>query len=509
MSGLDETGVEESAVICNALIQQALEGSERTDVQPVDYPEIRTLILSYKSIVKISNLVDLSALTKLCLDNNRLKKIEGLEQLTQLEWLDLSFNDIQSIDGLDHLVHLRDLSLAHNQIATLTGLDAQTASLEVLSIAHNQLDSLEGLMYLRAFPHLRVLTCSGNPFVSDDFRIYVVAHLPSLSYLDYRRIMPDELKSATDQYTTELLLLKEKEDADRSQRQLAAALEQEKEVLACCDALGIDCLVGKDLLADPETQRTLLIPAVKAEIEGAYQVAMAGLCSEVVSYLERRRCIRGAEIASFEVAYEETVASYVEQAALPLVSGFQLQLEALKQMSGEDYKKRHAQLLDETTQLRSDLIFGEVQLSSAVAVMLRDFGTALASVTQRTVEGMQYLLGNVRARENELYVVVQPLIFAAAEAYAATGSLDGLASPELGALLGDKSLLQQVTIGSHEGRLTAVDAAEDDILQSQKTYLEATLAKVEAAERSRSREYVKDMEKLVEELRQILDSMVI
>lgn len=62
-------------------------------------PTANILLLSFKSIAKIENLIGLENLTKLCLDNNAIEDIMNLDFLRKLRWLDLSFNKIKKIQG--------------------------------------------------------------------------------------------------------------------------------------------------------------------------------------------------------------------------------------------------------------------------------------------------------------------------------------------------------------------------------------------------------------------------
>ena len=78
------------------------------------------LVLSFKHIVRIENLVGFQSLTKLCLDNNQIEEIVNLGHIKTLRWLDLSFNKIRKIQGLSELVNLEDLSLYANKISVLT-----------------------------------------------------------------------------------------------------------------------------------------------------------------------------------------------------------------------------------------------------------------------------------------------------------------------------------------------------------------------------------------------------
>ena len=160
----------------------------------------------------MENLWCVANLTKLQLDNNIIEKIEGLESLVNLVWLgkiagdcntmhccwchsDLSFNNIGVIEGLQSLVNLKDLSLAHNHIKMLENMD--DLPLQVLSIGYNLIDRLNQLSYLRTFPQLKAVSLAGNPVASDNnYKPFVLAHLPALVYFDYR-LVSDETVSVT------------------------------------------------------------------------------------------------------------------------------------------------------------------------------------------------------------------------------------------------------------------------------------------------------------------------
>lgn len=124
----------ERAVIDEGLIRQSVledRAAERESNAPtsgagalpddeegrVDFEDVRSLVLSFKNVVRIENLQGFEGLTRLQLDNNFLERIENLGHLVNLEWLDISFNKISRIEGLEKLVRLKDLSLFHNQIS--------------------------------------------------------------------------------------------------------------------------------------------------------------------------------------------------------------------------------------------------------------------------------------------------------------------------------------------------------------------------------------------------------
>jgi hypothetical protein len=160
MARVDASGmqVEKQNVIDEILIresvqvEQKMQKEERSQKQPefaltavdnvIDVTAIKTLTLSFKSILQINNLKGLQRLTELRLDNNSISKIENLSCLPNLTWLDLSFNNIEKIEGLDALTKLTDLSLFNNKIQALNNLDMLT-NLQVLSVGNNKIDSVD------------------------------------------------------------------------------------------------------------------------------------------------------------------------------------------------------------------------------------------------------------------------------------------------------------------------------------------------------------------------------
>lgn len=163
-------------------------------------------------ILRMENLWCVENLTKLQLDNNIIEKIEGLESLVNLVWLgkryaemtkclliscccslDLSFNNIEVIERLNNLVNLKDLSLAHNHIKMLENMEG--LPLQVLSIGYNQIDQLDQLSYLRTFSQLKAVSLAGNPVANDNnYKAFVLAHLPALVYFDYRLVSNEAVR---------------------------------------------------------------------------------------------------------------------------------------------------------------------------------------------------------------------------------------------------------------------------------------------------------------------------
>ena len=168
-------------------------------------PDVSSLILSFKKIGRIENLVGFENLTKLCLDNNNIEEIMNLGTLTSLKWLDLSFNKIRKIIGLENLTELTDLSLCSNKLTLIEGLE-NCKKLECLSLGNNRIASVDQIIKLRDMKSLKMLTIVGNPVMNDsENRVITLAYLESLEYLDHALIEKQARHAAGEAYHDELL----------------------------------------------------------------------------------------------------------------------------------------------------------------------------------------------------------------------------------------------------------------------------------------------------------------
>lgn len=256
---------EDVAVVDEELIQQALhEGQEGGAPLSVMVSEATSLRLSFKTIKSIANLSGFEKLTTLCLDNNVIgervcagfvllvlvaharspslrptfrlcpnnpfhptpsDKIANIGHLVNLKWLDLSFNNISVIEGLENLTQLMDISLYNNKISEIQGLDA-CKDLQCLSIGNNDVKSLDICHYLRKFKKLHLVNLEGNPVCDEtEYKMQLLAFLPSIKYMDYALIQPSDVANAREQYQDELQEAEENEavEAEKAKRDAAAA----------------------------------------------------------------------------------------------------------------------------------------------------------------------------------------------------------------------------------------------------------------------------------------------
>uniref|UniRef100_A0A8C3T2G8 Leucine rich repeat containing 9 n=1 Tax=Chelydra serpentina TaxID=8475 RepID=A0A8C3T2G8_CHESE len=187
------------------------------------YPRITVLDLDGQHLSKIANLEKLENLRWASFSNNNLTKIEGLESCLNLEELTLDGNCISNLEGIskltkltrlsvnnnhltaverrvfENLSHLHYLSLESNRITSLVGLQKAYALIE-LYISNNYVSTYQEVYHLKGLNNLVMLDMYGNLIVwkQDNYRLFVIFHLPSLKALDGIAIETADIESAKD-----------------------------------------------------------------------------------------------------------------------------------------------------------------------------------------------------------------------------------------------------------------------------------------------------------------------
>ncbi|KAF3831107.1 hypothetical protein GH733_002345, partial [Mirounga leonina] len=164
------------------------------------YLKITALNLDGQHLFEITNLEKLENLKWASFSNNNLTKMGGLESCVNLEELTLDGNCISKIEGISKLTKLTRLSINNN---LLTGLEKHTFDnllhLHSLSLENNRITSLSGLQKA-GLCNLVILDMYGNIIVwnQENYRLFVIFHLPELKALDGISIEPPETECAKD-----------------------------------------------------------------------------------------------------------------------------------------------------------------------------------------------------------------------------------------------------------------------------------------------------------------------
>eukprot|EP01066_Platyproteum_vivax_P004218 Platyproteum_vivax@DN1533_c0_g1_i1.p1 len=166
------------------------------------FPQLRVLHLDGNAIKDVENLEYLTSLRCLYLHDNLISTIQGLEKLTQLHTLTLSNNYISKIENINaYCPLLHSLDIAKNKLQRVDDVLelADMKSVSVLNISNNQIDDPAFVTEVLAnMPSLAVLYMKGNPLIEkiENYRKWVIQHLPNLKYLDDRPVFEKDRRLA-------------------------------------------------------------------------------------------------------------------------------------------------------------------------------------------------------------------------------------------------------------------------------------------------------------------------
>ncbi|NWY14577.1 DRC3 protein, partial [Aphelocoma coerulescens] len=468
----------EPNIIDDEMVQKAIEEKCPEDlgdlarVENTNFKVVTELQLSFKSILQIDNLWPLENLTKLQLDNNVIEKIEGLETLVHLVWLDLSFNNIEVIEGLDTLVKLQDLSLYSNRISKLEHMDT-LQELQIFSVGKNNLTILEDVVYLRRLKNLRTLNLSGNPFCNKEhYMLFVVAHLPSLVYLDFKLVRDSTVRF--------LHSLTGKSGNSILQRFCfvipalgAGSLQKsgsQKHTTAFVEHLNGSFLFDSLYAEDTEVAKLASLPEVEDLLQ-AYPSWFVSVCENLYNYGLQEYEKREAEVSKFYKRLHE-ILTVNQQESKRIISDFenrnQRRLDEIYHArSGDIAESKRAEGKEDILQLWDALMTLEALVSNDLEELLQDFKRSIDVIASTFIENIQgiYPFHSIQCRhlENQHHEKLMEMTFAILEKLD-NRELEEDFPDDVRRLLVDKDTTVNAINMSHSIRLRKIDKRESDML---------------------------------------------
>ncbi|XP_010390620.3 dynein regulatory complex subunit 3 isoform X1 [Corvus cornix cornix] len=464
----------EPNIIDDEMVQKAIEEKCPEDlgdlarVENTNFKVVTELQLSFKSILQIDNLWPLENLTKLQLNNNVIEKIEGLESLVHLVWLDLSFNNIEVIEGLDTLVKLQDLSLYSNRISKLEHMDA-LQELQTFSVGKNNLSILEDVVYLRRLKNLRTLNLSGNPFCNKEhYMLFVVAHLPSLVYLDFKLVRDSTRQAAVLKYQDLTMPLEQEEAQALAQKEIEQAKQKELEYhqTAFVEHLNGSFLFDSLYAEDTEVAKLASLPEVEDLLQ-AYKKEFVSVCENLYNYGLEEYEKREAEVSKFYKRLHE-ILTVNQQESKRIISDFenrnQRRLDEIYHArSGDIAESKRAEGKEDILQLWDALMTLEALVSNDLEELLQDFKRSIDVIASTFIENIQRMLSQCRDLENQHHEKLMEMTFAILEKLD-NRELEEDFPDDVRRLLVDKDTTVNAINMSHSIRLRKIDKRESDML---------------------------------------------
>ncbi|NWT17985.1 DRC3 protein, partial [Vireo altiloquus] len=468
----------EPNIIDDEILQKTIEEKCPEDLadlargENINFKDVTELQLSFKRILQIDNLWRLENLTKLQLDNNVIEKIEGLESLVHLVWLDLSFNNIEVIEGLDTLVKLQDLSLYSNRISKIEHMDT-LQELQIFSIGKNNLTVLEDVVYLRRLKYLRTLNLSGNPFCNQEhYRLFVVAHLPSLVYLDFKlvrdstvRFLHSLIGKSGNSILQSLCFVIPALGAGSLQKS-----GSQKHTTAFVEYLNGSFLFDSLYAEDTEVAKLASLPEVE-ELLQAYPSWFVSVCENLYNYGLEEHEKREAEVSKFYKRFHE-ILTVNQQESKRIILDFenrnQRRLDEISHARSADIaESQRAEGKEDILQLWDALMTLEVLVSNDLEELLQNFKRSIDVIASTFIENIQviYPFHSIQCRdlENQYHEKLIEMTFSILE------KLDNEEVEEdfpddVRKLLMDKDTLFKNINMSHSIRLRKIDKRESDML---------------------------------------------
>jgi len=403
-----KTDVVEPQVINNELLVRGVEEPLRPDgkdTDPIDFPKVTSLRLSFLNIIEVANLNNFNSLTTLRLDNNIIDRIANLDALPGLTWLDLSFNNLQHIEGLDHLTKLTDLSLYHNHIEEIKGLDG-CINLNILSLGHNSIKDLKQIDNLRKFQNLRCVCLDGNEVCkADSYKQHVLAYLTNLKYLDYMLIDKKDVAQAQEGYQLdELTELREREAADaakeRAIKEKQAVIEKLKLSFQDCTedlfeelySQGTDSKEGKEKENRVEPEQVTVLScynALKEEFRDKLNEDIKNLRGSLDLWNDKKLKQVNAFVRALEQAEQDS-----EDEAFQMIRKFrstkkkvlaQIDLDAEQGATPEE-REIIKNLIDDLKELENLLLANEIQLQESLEEAMGEFEAEVERIIKTMAE---------------------------------------------------------------------------------------------------------------------------
>lgn len=510
--------VVEPRVISEELLIEGVEEPVKPDGgtwEPIEFPEVTSLRLSFLNIIEISNLCNFDSLLLLRLDNNIIDKIANLSHLTQLKWLDLSFNNIREIEGLEKLHQLLDLSLYHNQIEEIAGLDG-CMSLNILSLGHNCIKDLKQIDNLRKFANLRCVCLDGNKVCQNaSYNSHVLAYLPHLKFLDYMLIDRKAVAQAQEGYNLdEINEVREKEQVQATQLATAHAKKAVIEKLKTSFLDGTEDLFeelfGKDV--EPENVTVLQNYAIYRD---QFKESLLEDIKALRAQMEEKNEIRLRKLHGFEKAV--SIAEKESEAeAFQMIRYFKSYLKkGLAKIAQDDASgRRDSEVNDPIKQLNSDLLGLESQLMANEIQLQESIEEALDEFKAK-VEDIMKAMGELGA---DFFVHLQEhhRTFVASLTEGASTEIDAFQQNQDTSLaetdttkarfLGQREDMTTAITNFNEAQSSMITNKEDAMTNAMNTWKSGFFEAHRERQYHRNRQRILDIKKVIDDCREEIDA---
>ncbi|XP_074553171.1 dynein regulatory complex subunit 3 isoform X1 [Halichoeres trimaculatus] len=286
----------------------------------IHFNEVIHLSLGNRDIMMIAYMWDFTSLEDLYLAHNLIEKIEGLNHLFSLKCLDLSFNHIEKIEGLESLRKLEFLDLSNNRISVIENMDT-LENLTEFCIENNVIRQMHNVLNLRKSKKLGTLKLSGNPVCEEnEYKLFIVACLPNLMYLD-DIVIDEDIKQ-------EALKVK------IVQNEMTSEAVHENDFVRFLNG----CFPsGSMFKEDPEAETLHCVPEM-AQVMDQFEKQIQELFTKIITLSLAEHNQREAERNSFNSVYTAAMGDYQKKTSETIQQHLQRMMEPLQESDSNPKK---------------------------------------------------------------------------------------------------------------------------------------------------------------------------
>ncbi|CAK9110097.1 Dynein regulatory complex subunit 3 (Leucine-rich repeat-containing protein 48) [Durusdinium trenchii] len=478
--------------------------------EPIDFPRVTSLRLSFKNIIEISNLNNFDSLLTLRLDNNIIDKIANLGHLKQLTWLDLSFNNIREIEGLGELHELLDLSLYHNQIEEIRDRLDGCPKLNILSLGHNNIQDLRQIDYLRQFQNLRCLCMDSNKIcLAESYNQHVLAYLPHLKYLDYMLIDRKAVAQAQEGYDLEgITEVREKEQTEQARQK---ALAEKQAVIEKLKTAFLDCtenLFEEMFSKEVEPDNVLALacyPGLKEDYRDKLSEEIKGLRSR----MEEKNDVRLRKVVAFEKAVYAAETESEEEAFQAIRDFKSLKKKVLSQIDREDNDRLRSevdelikQLMDQLSGLENHLMANEIQVQESIEEALSDFEAKISDLVKGMLDNSREFFQRLEELEKSFITGLTEGANTEIESFTqASESAMADTDPQKAKYLNNREEMNQALTNFTDAHNSLIQNKDDYMNNQMNSWNRSFFENHRGRQYNRNRQRVMDIRQVIEECR--------
>jgi len=497
----------------------------------------------------------LKNLQKLQLDNNHIRKIENLDHLLNLTWLgthrhtdsehsllllnpnpdpppplpalptvtpralpaDLSFNQIEKIEGLEPLVKITDLCLTHNKVSKIEGITT-LVELEIFSMANNEIVSTDELTQLREFPKLRVVNFQNNPVTNDaEYQPVLLAFLKYLKYLDFRLVDEQKVRLAKDQYFSDLQALQQ-EEAEEEKKKASEAGDKKKDARHLkANMPGVEKMLDNILAEDMEGEKLKLFSDFEEALDD-FKDEFGDAWEKYEKQMHELYDLKEAEVAKFHKMYHGAIEA-VDQKSKDAVTDFKLCKKNTKQkLQTPEFKDRAVDLVEKDKRdlmkemrsrsetLKESLLNLEIFQIEQYEDLIEQFEEKYGSIRSNTLDACRLFFEKMRDLQGAYFEKVKEKAGELLTKFQ-SGENMNLRDEALQVLADKDAFMTGVVTGSHEFRLSKIDAKDEELAKREVENYEKVTSTIQEAEKERSRTRTDDVMSMTKFFEREIDEM--